>query len=145
MTYFAPEESTFGVGFFERLEANSENVSLTQGPDPSDVLRSIKLNVSRILNTRVGGAQSSRELGLIDFNDATLDTLDLSLKVNLAIQDCLNNFEPRLKNVEVVSQTDSYSPLSLQFKITAQINSEAIHDRVQFSLLLDQNRKYRVI
>lgn len=145
MAYFAPEESTFGVGFFERLEANSNNVSLTQGPNPSDVLRSIKLNVSRILNTRVGGSQSSRELGLIDFNDATLDTLDLSLKVTLAIQECLQNFEPRLKNIEVVSQTDSYSPLSLQFKITAQINSEAIHDRVQFNLLLDQNRKYRVI
>ncbi len=145
MTYFAPEESTFGVGFFERLEANTENVSLTQGPAPSDILRSIKLNISRILNTRVGGAQSSRELGLIDFNDTTLDGLDLSLKINLAIQDCLKNFEPRLKNVEVVSQTDSYSPLSLQFKITAQINNKAIHDRVQFSLLLDQNRKYRVI
>ncbi|MCZ4295529.1 type VI secretion system baseplate subunit TssE [Vibrio sinaloensis] len=145
MAYFAPEESTFGVGFFERLEANSTNVSLTQGPDASDVLKSIKLNVSRILNTRVGGAQSSRELGLIDFNDATLDTLDLSLKITLAIQDCLNNFEPRLQQVEVVPQTDSYSPLSLKFKITAEINSEAIHDRVQFSLLLDQNRKYRVI
>ena len=145
MTYFAPEESTFGVGFFERLEANSNNVSLTQGPDPSDVLKSIKLNVSKILNTRVGGSQSSPELGLIDFNDATLDTLDLSLKVKLAIQDCLSNFEPRLKNIEVATHTDSFSPLSLQFRITAQINSEAIHDRVQISLLLDQNRKYRVI
>ncbi|MDC5703670.1 type VI secretion system baseplate subunit TssE [Vibrio europaeus] len=145
MTYFAPEESTFGVGFFERLEANSNNVSLTQGPEPRDVLESIKLNVSKILNTRVGGSQSSPELGLIDFNDATLDTLDLSLKVKLAIQDCLSNFEPRLKNIEVSAHTDSFSPLSLQFKITAQINSEAIHDRVQISLLLDQNRKYRVI
>ncbi|UPQ87168.1 type VI secretion system baseplate subunit TssE [Vibrio sinaloensis] len=145
MTYFAPEESTFGVGFFERLEANTQNVSLTQGPQPSDVVRSIKRNVSMILNTRVGGAQSSPGLGLIDFNDATLDTLDLSLKVKLAIQDCLQNYEPRLKNIEVVAETDSFSPLSLQFRITAQINSEAIHDRVQINLLLDQNRKYRVI
>jgi len=145
MTYFAPEESTFGVGFFERLEANTKNVSLTQGPQPSDVVRSIKHNVSMILNTRVGGAQSSPTLGLIDFNDATLDTLDLSLKVKLAIQDCLQNYEPRLKNIEVVAETDSFSPLSLQFRITAQINSEAIHDRVQINLLLDQNRKYRVI
>ncbi|GAB2655888.1 type VI secretion system baseplate subunit TssE [Vibrio panuliri] len=145
MTYFAPEESTFGVGFLERLEADAKHMSVTQGPEPSDVMRSIKLNVSKILNTRIGGAQSSPDLGLIDFNDATLDTLDLSVRIKLAIRNCLHNFEPRLKNVEVSSQTDSYSPLSLQFKITAQINSEAIHDRVQFSLLLDQNRKYRVI
>ncbi|NIY93400.1 type VI secretion system baseplate subunit TssE [Vibrio diazotrophicus] len=145
MTYFAPEESTFGVGFFERLEANTKNVSLTQGPEPNDVLNSIKSNVSKILNTRVGGAQSSPSLGLIDFNDATLDTLDLSLKVKLAIQDCLHNFEPRLKNIEVFAETNSFNPLSLQFRITAEINSDAIHDRVQISLLLDQNRKYRVI
>ncbi|MCG6507402.1 type VI secretion system baseplate subunit TssE, partial [Vibrio parahaemolyticus] len=32
MTYIAPEESAFGVGFFERLEANAKPMSLTQGP-----------------------------------------------------------------------------------------------------------------
>ncbi len=31
MTYIAPEESAFGVGFFERLEANAKPMSLTQG------------------------------------------------------------------------------------------------------------------
>jgi len=145
MTYFAPEESTFGVGFLERLEANSNNASFTQGPNASDVLESIKRNVAKILNTRMGGAQSAPTLGLTDFNDATLDTLDLSLKVKLSIQDCLNQFEPRLKHIEVMTVTDRYSPLSLQFRITAQINCEAIHEKVCFSLLLDQNRKYRVI
>lgn len=145
MTYFASEESTFGVGFFERLEANAQNISLTQGPEPSDVLNSIKNNVSKILNTRVGGAQSSPGLGLIDFNDATLETLDLSLKVKLAIKECLHRFEPRLKNVEVIAETNCFSPLSLQFRITAEINSDAIHDRVHISLLLDQNRQYRVV
>ncbi|TFH91187.1 type VI secretion system baseplate subunit TssE [Vibrio ouci] len=145
MTYFAPEESTFGVGFLERLEANSDPVSFTQGPYPEDVLASIKRNVAKVLNTRVGGAQSAPTLGLIDFNDATLDTLDLSLKVKLSIQGCLRQFEPRLKHIEVTAILDRDRPLSLQFRITAQINSDAIHDKVQFDLLLDQNRKYRVV
>ncbi|WGW01262.1 type VI secretion system baseplate subunit TssE [Vibrio sp. YMD68] len=145
MTYFAPEESTFGVGFFERLEANTKNVSLTQGPEFKDVLNSIKGNISNILNSRTGGSQSAPSLGLIDFNDATLDTLDLSLKIKLSIQDCLRHFEPRLKDIKVIAETDNLSPFSLQFRITAQINSDAIHDQVYIRLLLDQNRQYRVI
>ncbi|NCO47412.1 MAG: type VI secretion system baseplate subunit TssE, partial [Vibrio sp.] len=59
MTYIAPEESAFGVGFFERLEAGTKPMSLTQGPNAWDVLQSIKRNVSNILNTRMGEAQSA--------------------------------------------------------------------------------------
>ncbi|NOH79400.1 type VI secretion system baseplate subunit TssE [Vibrio sp. RE86] len=145
MAYFAPEESTFGVGFLERLEANTPDVSMTKGPTPSDVLKSIKLNVTKVLNTRVGGAQSAPSLGLLDFNDATMDKLDLSLKVKLSIQECLQRYEPRLKNILVVAKNDSVNALSLEFYINAEINSAAVHERVQFSLLLDQNRKYRVV
>ncbi|WP_367989977.1 type VI secretion system baseplate subunit TssE [Vibrio sp. NTOU-M3] len=145
MPYFAPEESAFGVGFFERLEADTKPVSALSGPDAEDVLDSIKRNVSAILNTRVGGSQSAPKLGLVDFNDATLETLDLSLRIKLAIQDCLELYEPRLTDVEVRTLSDAYSPLTLKFHIAAVINSEAIHEKVEFSLLLDQNRKYRVL
>ena len=144
MTYIAPEESAFGVGFFERLEANAKPMSLTRGPDAWDVLESIKRNVSNILNTRIGGAQSAPHLGLVDFNDATLETLDLSVRIKLAIQQCLERYEPRLTRVLVRADQDSFNPLTLRFHITATVNSEALHEKVQFSLLLDQSRKYRV-
>ncbi|MBL4296869.1 type VI secretion system baseplate subunit TssE [Vibrio fluvialis] len=144
MTYIAPEESAFGVGFFERLEANAKPMSLTQGPDAWDVLESVKRNVSNILNTRIGGAQSAPHLGLVDFNDATLETMDLSLRIKLAIQHCLECYEPRLKQVLVRADSDHFNPLTLRFHIVASINCDALHKKVQFSLLLDQNRKYRV-
>ncbi|MCG6269349.1 type VI secretion system baseplate subunit TssE [Vibrio furnissii] len=144
MTYIAPEESAFGVGFFERLEANAKPMSLTQGPDAWDVLESVKRNVSNILNTRIGDAQSAPHLGLVDFNDATLETMDLSLRIKLAIQHCLERYEPRLKQVLVRADSDHFNPLTLRFHIVASINCDALHKKVQFSLLLDQNRKYRV-
>ncbi len=144
MTYIAPEESAFGVGFFERLEAGTKPMSLTQGPNAWDVLQSIKRNVSNILNTRMGEAQSAPTLGLVDFNDATLETLDLSLRIKLAIQSCLDVYEPRLRNIVIRSESDVLSPLMLRFHIVAEINSDALHEKVQFNLLLDQNRKYRV-
>lgn len=144
MTYIAPEESAFGVGFLERLEADTKPMSLTQGPDAMDVLQSIKRNVSNILNTRLGEAQSAPMLGLVDFNDATLEALDLSLRIKLAIQNCLVAYEPRLRNIEIRAESDAFSPLMLRFNIVAEINSEVLHDKVQLSLLLDQNRKYQV-
>lgn len=144
MTYIAPEESAFGVGFFERLEAGTKPMSLTQGPNAWDVLQSIKRNVSNILNTRMGEAQSAPTLGLVDFNDATLETLDLSLRIKLAIQSCLDVYEPRLRNIVIRSESDVFSPLMPRFHIVAEINSDALHEKVQFNLLLDQNRKYRV-
>ncbi|MBF9003344.1 MULTISPECIES: type VI secretion system baseplate subunit TssE [Vibrio] len=144
MTYIAPEESAFGVGFFERLEAGSKPMSLTQGPEPGDVLESVKRNVANILNTRVGGAESAPNLGLLDFNDATLETMDLSLRIRLAIQNCLQTYEPRLINVQVRADNGGQDPLTLRFHIVATLNSEALHDKIQFNLLLDQNRKYRV-
>ena len=144
MTYIAPEESAFGVGFFERLEAGSKPMSLTQGPEVWDVLQSIKHNLSNILNTRMGDAQSAPTLGLIDFNDATLDALDLSLRIKLAIQSCLETYEPRLQNILVRAESDAFSPLMLRFRIMAEINSDALHEKVQLNLLLDQNRKHQV-
>ena len=144
MTYIAPEESAFGVGFFERLDANTKPMSLSQGPDVSDVLESIKQNVSNILNSRVGGSQSAPDLGLIDFNDATLEISDLSVRIKLAIQHCLDRYEPRLIHVVVNFEQDTFNPLTLRFRILATINREALPEKIQFSLLLDQNRKYRV-
>jgi len=144
MSYIAPEEIAFGVGFLERLEIGAKPRSLTRGPDAIDVLNSIKKNVSNILNTRLGSAQSSPEIGLIDFNDATLDAMDLSLRIRIAIKECLQSFEPRLKNILVMSDKDEFNPLTLRFRITAEINCEALHEKVKFNLVLDQNRRYRV-
>ncbi|OLQ84322.1 lysozyme [Vibrio ponticus] len=145
MSYIAPEEAVFGVGLFERLVADAKPMSLTAGPDALDVLESIKRNVSNVLNSRLGGAQSAPMLGLLDFNDATLETIDLSVRVKLAIKGCLEAYEPRLTNVVVSASPDDFNPLSLRFQIIAQINSELIHEKVQFSLLLDQNRQYQVL
>lgn len=144
MAYLVPEESVYGVGFLERLEANTKPISFIQGPDANDVLESIKRNVANILNSRVGGAESAPSLGLIDFNDATLESIDLSVRIKLAIQRCLERYEPRLKNILVTADEDMYSSMTLRFYITASINSAALHEKIHFSLLLDNNRKYRV-
>ena len=141
MGYIAPEESVYGVSLFERLEADAKPMSLSKGPDSAEVLRSIKRNVSNILNTRIGESLSSPNLGLVDFNDATMAMLDLSIRVKLSIKRCLEEFEPRLKEVDVLVIQDEAEPLNLRFSVAATIDTSAVHERVNINLLLELSLK----
>ncbi|AYO06005.1 type VI secretion system baseplate subunit TssE [Vibrio parahaemolyticus] len=142
--YVAPEEQVFGVGFFDRLDAGIEATAFQGHVSVEDVLRSIKDNLVNVLNTRTGSAQSAPLLGLIDFNDASLDALDLAIRIKRSIHACIVQYEPRLSAVSVASYVDEH-PLSLGFTIEAQLNSESLHDSVRFQLMLDNNHQYRVL
>ncbi|TVO35868.1 type VI secretion system baseplate subunit TssE [Vibrio algivorus] len=144
MTYIAPEECAFGISFLERLEANSKPLSMAEAPSLDDILISIRRNISDVLNTRMGAALSCPSLGLIDFNDATLKATDLSTTIRVAIKQCLNAYEPRLKNIEVLTSFDSFEAFALRFQIVAELNNDAIHRKVKLNLIIDQNKKYRV-
>ncbi|MCC4800592.1 type VI secretion system baseplate subunit TssE [Enterovibrio norvegicus] len=139
------EDSAYGVSFFQRLEADAPKRSVTQGPDPADVFESLKHNVSNLLNARIGESLSAPELGLIDFNDASLSSHDLAVQIRRAIRHCLQTYEPRLKNMDIIVQPDNGSPLNLRFQIVASVNVGALHRKFQIDLLLDSNRKYRVV
>ncbi|MFM2476469.1 type VI secretion system baseplate subunit TssE [Celerinatantimonas sp. MCCC 1A17872] len=145
MGYVALEESAYGVSFFERLEADSVSRSITQGPSVQDVLESIKHNVANILNTRMGESLSAPELGLIDFNDAMLESSDLSMHLRLAIRRALEHYEPRLCNLDVQVHSDPDRPIDLRFHVTANVNRGALHHSVQIELVLENSRKYKVL
>ncbi len=145
MPYIEPDEAVFGVSLFERLDVHAPVTSLSQGPDALAVLRSIKRNVSNILNTRLGESLSAPELGLMDFNDASASSLDLSVQIKRSMTRCLERFEPRLRDIDVLVFSDEREPLNLRFCVTAMINLSMIHEKVRIELLLDNNKKYRVL
>ncbi|WP_028022086.1 type VI secretion system baseplate subunit TssE [Enterovibrio calviensis] len=139
------DDIAYGVSFFQRLEVDAPQRSVTQGPDPADVVESLKVNVSNLLNARIGESLSAPDLGLIDFNDASLSSHDLALQIRRAIRRCIETYEPRIKSMEINVLPDNGSPLNLRFQISASINLGAMHSKVQIDLLLDSNRKYRVV
>lgn len=47
--------------------------------------------------------------------------------------------------MEIQVLPDIRSPLNLRFQIVAAVNLGALHKNVQIDLLLDSNRKYRVV
>lgn len=144
MSYLSPEEMVSSSSFLERLNGASEMPDSREFNDFS-FIESIKNNVTHILNTRIGDSQSSPELGLIDFNDATLEARDLSYFVQKAIQCCLETYEPRLTNVVVSTDADWSQPYNLCFSVSAMTTHDEINEKLHFGLMLENNKRYRIL
>lgn len=145
MPYSYLQEGAYGVSLFERLDADTKAGSQVLGPDPADVLESIKCNVGHLLNARLGESLSAPGLGLIDFNDATLGNHDLALQIKRAIKYCLDHYEPRIGDLDIRVLPDISTPLNLRFHIFASVDAGGLDKKIQIDLLLDSNRKYRVV
>ncbi|KEA65274.1 hypothetical protein ADIMK_0231 [Marinobacterium lacunae] len=134
---------SYGVCFFDRL--GSSHHEDKDGSGLSDIVDSIKRNVSHVLNTRIGESQSCPELGLFDFNDASSGSIDLGLRMRHGIAQCLARFEPRLIDIEVKVLFDDTDPMNLRFHIVGGIKVASAKDRLKIDLLLDNNRRYKVL
>ena len=129
---------------FERLEQAAAPAGQSMG-EFTHVVESIKRHLVRLLNAHPGNSSSAPDLGLLDFNDATLGTHDLKLQIRGAIRRCIETFEPRVRRVEVVDLPQGPDPLQLRFQVTVYLNVADGDDRTTIDLVLDDKRYYRVV
>ncbi len=144
----APADAVYSRegSLFERLEQAAAPAPVTQGAgDLSHVVASIKRHLVRLLNTHPGNSASAPELGLVDFNDATLGTQDLNIRIRGAIRQCIERFEPRVSRVDVSAQPPGFDQLQLRFQVTVYLNLAASGDKATIDLLLDDKRYCRVV
>ena len=95
---------SMGGSLFERLEQAASPDGQGMG-EITHVVDSIKRHLVRLLNAHPGNSESVPDLGLVDFNDATLGTHDLSIRIRSAIRQCIEKFEPRVSRVDVMAMT----------------------------------------
>ena len=105
-------------------------------------LDSIKYTLSRILNSRPGGCQSAKSIGVVDLNDATISASEIRAEVCRAIKDCIMQYEPRIVEVTVVSRTNEDDALTMQFEILAVVKDELGTDNVTFRMYIDNRQHY---
>ncbi|EFV40412.1 hypothetical protein M988_1009 [Hafnia paralvei ATCC 29927] len=141
MSALTPWRRTRACSLFGRID---EEVSAKPFDKTSDLLVSLKQNLNAVLNSRPGCCQSSPTLGVIDFNDATGTSVDISASVCLAIQQCIENFDPRIKSVDVATFNNENDPLTLFFQVKAHIHFEDIDSVVNFNIQLDDNSRYQL-
>lgn len=141
---FSGELQNMGGSLFERLEQAAVPAGQSMG-EVTHVVDSIKRHLVRLLNAHPGNSASVPELGLLDFNDATLGTHDLSIQIRTAIRQCIEKYEPRVKRVDVVALPQGPDPLQLRFQVTVYLRVGSQDDKTTIDLLLDDKRYYRVM
>lgn len=138
----AAAKTASGGSLFERLD-QAAGRDLPGAAD--NVIESIKCHLVRLLNSHPGHSPSAPALGLVDFNDATYGTQDLSIRIRTAIRRCIEHYEPRVYRCEVMALPQGPDPLHLRFQVTVYVQVGESGDRATIDLLLDEKRRYHVV
>src|SRR3990167_4037976 len=80
---------------FERLEQGASN--------PGATVASIAAHLGKMLSTRAGSVQTLPDYGLPDLNDMRLSLHDSLQQARIAIERFIEAYEPRLRDVRVIS------------------------------------------
>lgn len=129
-----------GNRLFERLAASGQPAEPGGEASLADTVESIKRHLVDLLNSHPGHSECAPELGLLDFNDATIGVLDLELNIQRAIRQCIERFEPRVQRVEVESLPRGGDPLQLRFQVHATLDLGRDNAQTTIDLLLNDKR-----
>jgi len=129
---------------FERLATPQQPAPLQEEARLVEVVESIKRHLVELLNSHPGNCACAPDLGLLDFNDATIGVLDLELNIQQAIRQCIERFEPRVMRVDVESLPNSGDPLQLRFQVHATVALGKERALTTIDLLLN-NKRYQCL
>jgi type VI secretion system protein len=97
---------------FERLTKGDAGASMDED-------ESIRQHLLRMFIARQGSVQMLPDYGLPDINDLTLSRAELIRETCASLKMCIERYEPRLVNADVVHQPLPDSPFTLGFHISA--------------------------
>ncbi|WFE70784.1 type VI secretion system baseplate subunit TssE [Halomonas sp. M1] len=137
-------KESLGSRLFERLSNPHQPVLRKEADELMEVVESIKRHLVELLNSHPGNSACAPELGLLDFNDATIGVLDLERNIQHAICQCIERYEPRVKRVDVESLPNHGDPLQLRFQVHATVALGRENTQATIDLLLN-NKRYQCL
>ena len=108
------------------------------------VMASVAAHLAKMLSTRAGSVQTLPDYGLPDLNDMRLSLHDSLQQARSAIERFIEAYEPRLRQVRVVSLPRDHDPLSLNFAIEGLLEVDGFKRQVSFAARLDGSGQVRV-
>ena len=89
----------------------------------ADTETAVTEHIVRMLNTRQGSCLTCPDYGLVEVSEVLYDFPDAVGIVQRALKNSIQQYEPRLKNVQVRHVKNEYAhEMMLQFEITAQLH-----------------------
>ncbi len=114
-----------GLRLLERIALMKEHPDLRGIVEEDLIVNSIILNLSNILNTKTGSAQTVPDLGTPDFtNFLGKPKSEHFEEMKRIIKRVIEKYEPRLSNVKLEDIPDDNDPFSLQFRIEGIVKTE---------------------
>lgn len=87
----------------------------------TDLENDITEHLIEILNTRMGSARTIPDYGLMEVSEVIHDFPDAIAMIQRSLKACIQQYEPRLKNVQVRHiKGESLAQMVLEFEITGQ-------------------------
>lgn len=87
----------------------------------SDIENDITEHLVEILNTRMGSARTIPDYGLMEVSEVIHDFPDAIAMIQRSLKACIQQYEPRLKNVQVRHiKGEALASMVLEFEITGQ-------------------------
>src|SRR5690606_22198470 len=127
---------------FERL--GGETASRARLDHEVAVMASVAAHLAKMLSTRAGSVQTLPDYGLPDLNDMRLSLHDALQQARMAIERFIEQYEPRLKQVRVISLPRTHDPLRQAFAIDAMLELDGLRRQVSFSASLDGSGQVNV-
>jgi type VI secretion system protein len=112
------------VSLLARLERASDPHSTERySHRDTDLESAIASHLTQMLNTRQGSCITCPDYGLIEVSEVLYDFPDAVGIMQRALKTSIQQYEPRLKNVQVRHlKGDDTSQLTLQFEIAGQVH-----------------------
>ncbi len=111
----------FQERLLERLGHMEESVSSKETLE-TRLLNSIISHLSKLLNTRQGSVSIAPDFGVPDITNLPGgNILETRQRVEAIIQEVVEKYEPRLKNVKMRMHQDDKAELSLKFRLEANL------------------------
>jgi type VI secretion system protein len=127
---------------FERLNGDAQKrVGLRHD---MCVVASVAAHLAKMLSTRLGSVQTLSDYGLPDLNDMRLSLHDSLSQARRAIEHFIEAYEPRLRDVRVISLPRDDDQLRLTFRIEALLEVEGLKQQVAFAAKLDGSGQVKV-
>jgi type VI secretion system protein len=133
------------ITLLERLSrAAREGGARTVKEDRGAVMRSVLLNLQRILNSREGAAAAQPELGIPSPHELMRGypaTTEVALR---AVKLCIQRFEPRLTNVVVTIDKSEEQRMAIGFTVSAQLAGGDRRDPISFHTSITPDGRMRL-
>lgn len=128
----------------ERIRNLEKDPGRSTTEDPKKVIASILQHLTKVLNTRRGGAQIADDFGLPDLTDYLHDYSTGLREVEKSIRETIRKYEPRLKSVRVKFIPQEEDVLSLCFQVSARLAEVHGDHPVIFESLVGSGGQIRI-